>query len=116
MDRKYLMTVLNQNKDLNFIQRILEPNKWPTLDLGEGNYATHQMAWGDDGRGNYFVYPTVVYDQQSKQLRKLGDQDAWKHALDNKEYLRFKSADTADWISKNYKKAWDKPEYKINEE
>ena len=33
--------ILEANKDKTFVDRILNPNKYPRLDLGNGNYATH---------------------------------------------------------------------------
>lgn len=46
MDKKWLLAQLYANQNKNFVKRILNPFQYPTLDLGNGNYATHLMAWG----------------------------------------------------------------------
>jgi hypothetical protein len=108
MYKKWLMAQLYANKNKNFVQRILNPSQYPTLDLGNGNYETHLMAWGDDGQGNYFVYPTVVHDAANKKLVKLDDRAAWDYAMKSGEYIKYAGKDTAEWVSQNYKLAWQK--------
>ena len=99
-DRAY--GILQANKDKTFVKRILEPQNYPTMDWGNGQVATHQMAWGEVD-GKYVVYPTILYD--GKQLKHYGD-DAWKHASQSGNYIEFPSAQEADWFSQNYKSAW----------
>lgn len=107
MDEKYIQQLLEMNKNKNFVQRILSPESFPKTKI-DGFDATHMMAWGDDGNGNYFVYPTIVYDPKTKLLNILGNQDAFNYAMRTKEYIPFNSAEEADWFSKNYKRIWDK--------
>lgn len=63
---------------------------------------------GDDGQGNYYVYPTVVHDEPNKKLIKLDDKEAFDYAMKNGEYIKYSDADTANWVSQNYKLAWEK--------
>ena len=105
MDEEELFGLLEKNKDLNFVDRILNRNKYPYMDLGDGNYATHKMAWGE-ADGKYFVYPTIVYDKEKKTLNELNPKSAFDYAVKNKEYLEFDKPEIADWVSKNYKLAW----------
>ena len=59
-----VLSILRENADKTFVKRILTPDKFPALDLGEGNFATHKMAWGETenakGVTKYVVYPTVL--------------------------------------------------------
>ncbi len=106
MNEKWLKQLMLANSNKNFVKRILEPSKYPSQDLGNGWVRTHEMAWGDDGKGNYFVYPTVVHNEKDNTLKKLSDRSAYIYALQTGEYLKFNSADTADWVSRNYKLLW----------
>ena len=98
-----LMAILKANAGKSFVQRILRPNDFPTLDLGNGQVATHRMSWGEAG-GRYFVYPTVLLNDKG-QLHDYGDQ-AWDHAIKSGNYIEFPSAKEADWFSQRYKGAW----------
>jgi len=100
-----LMKILANNMQMNFVKRILSPDLYPTMDLGNGDYATHKMAYST-GDGGAYVYPTIVY--KNGQLEQLNGKDAWDYANQNKELIRFDSPEEADWFSKNYKKIWRK--------
>ena len=109
MDKEWLMNLLSQNKGLNFVDRILNRDQYPSISFtnvdGEVGSMTHKMAWGE-GNGKYFVYPTVVYDKEKKNLQQLDGRSAWDYAMNSKEYLQFDNPKTADWVSRNYKLAW----------
>lgn len=100
-------SILNVNAQKNFVQRILTPDQFPTLDLGDGNYATHKMAWATvDGKP--IVYPTIIYQAGMNQLVPLDENSALNYALQSGEYIPFDNTADADWFSKNYKKVWKK--------
>lgn len=105
--KEMLLAEMAKNKDKNFVQRILNPNDYPSLPLGNNKHATHLMAWGE-ADGNYYVYPTVIQDPKTKKLIHLDEGDAFDYAMKNNEYLKFKDALSAAMISKDYKKLWDK--------
>lgn len=108
MDRETerIRRILKQNENKSFVQRILNPDGYPKLDLGDGDYATHKMAWSSvtkpDGKEAYRVYPTVLYD--GEQLVDYGDK-AYDEVLKTGNYIEFNNSKDADWFSKNYKKA-----------
>ncbi len=107
MDPQAISNILNQNSDKNFVQRILNPDVYPKLDLGNGNYATHKMAWTNIDNGP-IVFPTVI--QQGDKLQELPIQDAIHHALKSGEFIPFKDSKTADDFSQQYKKVWNTPQ------
>ncbi len=110
IDEEYqkVMDILNANKDKNFVKRILSPDKYPTIDNGDGTYSTHLMAWSDAPDGKYRVYPTITYDTKSKSLTKLEGDAAYSKADSTGDYIEFETPEEADWFSRNYKKAWNK--------
>ncbi len=95
---------LNKNKDLNFVKRILEPNKYPQMDNQDGTFSSHLMASATVG-GKEFVFPTIIQDKDG-ELKKLSMDAAIKYALKNKEYIEFRTQEEADtFASGGYKKA-----------
>ena len=101
-----LRQILEQGySDKNFVQRILYPQAFPSLDLGNGWHATHKMSYSTVG-DKTFAYPNVIYDQATGMLKELQPQEALHHALLTGEHIPFKSEKTADWFTKNYKELW----------
>ena len=102
-DYQRLMMILKQNSGKTFVQRILRPNDFPTIDQGDGSYATHKMEWGESG-GKYVVYPRVLLEQGGG-LKDFGD-NAWDQVRQTGNFIEFDKPEDADWFSKNYKGAW----------
>ena len=50
--------VLEANKDVPFVDRILNPDKYPVQKNKDGSISTHLMAYGESD-GEYVVYPTL---------------------------------------------------------
>jgi hypothetical protein len=97
-----VMGILNTNKNKSFVDRILNPRKYPSLDRGGGEKATHRMAWGE-ADGKYMAFPTVLWD--GKQLVDYGN-GAWPIAQKSGNYIEFDTPEEADWFSQRYKLAW----------
>ena len=105
-DLKKINAILDENRGLNFVDRIRYPESYPTLDFGEGNWGTHKMSYSTDNEGSAMVYPQIIYDKEKNTLIDLG-KDAMKHAQETGEYIPFTNAEEADWFGKNYKKVWN---------
>jgi len=118
MDDEWLIGLLGRNKNLNFVDRIFNRNKYPYIPIKDANRReiggmTHKMAYGDveiDGKKKFIVYPEIIYDAKEKKLnylnRELYGGQARDYALQNKEYLTFDTEEEASWVSENYKLAW----------
>ena len=104
-DIKKIQEVLDANKDRNFVQRILEPKKYPYMLLPSGEKATHLMSWAE-ADGKYYVYPNIHFD--GRKLTDYGPKQGFDRAMETGEFIEFKSPQEADWFSQNYKKVWDK--------
>ena len=97
-----VMRVLMANANKSFVRRILQPQAYPTLDLGNGQKATHMMSWAE-ADGKYYVYPRILYD--GKALKDYGDA-AFDQAMKSGNVIEFKTPQEADWFSRRYKVVW----------
>ncbi len=97
-------SVLNQNKNLNFVQRIRNPVK--TIDLGNGQTGTHLMAYDPKSKR---AFPTIV--ERDGKLVKLNEGDeAYNYANKTGEYITFKTSEDAKKFANNgYKIVWNNP-------
>lgn len=91
-----------------FIQRANDPNLTGINfidDEGNAAFGTHYMEVGDDGEGNYYVYPRIQEINGTLQFFK-----DWREALDtalkNKNYLLFDNLEEADDFATNYKEVY----------
>ena len=107
--RKYaLWSILNQHKDKNFVQRILNPEGTPGLPMpeeGEGMWGTHLMTATTTPEG-VITYPRIIQENEKSPLKKLSYEDALEYALKNKQYITFPSIEDANWFGRNYKEYW----------
>jgi hypothetical protein len=97
MSKRKIDKILNENKDLNFVQRMYQPNTPSIMIPGQQYPATHFMESGD-GR----VYPTVV-QMPDGNLQYLGD-NAYDYANQSGQYIEFPNDRQARRFAKSYKK------------
>ena len=97
-----LMGIMLANKSKNFVDRVLNRDKYPVLNNPDGTVSTHKMSWGESN-GKYYVYPTILWN--GKKLIDYGE-NAFPKAMQSGDFIEFDSPDKADWFSKNYKKIW----------
>jgi len=102
---EYLYNILSANKDKGFIKRVLNPEKYPTLDNKDGTHSTHSMAWGETN-GKYVVFPTVLYN--GKKLTRYDPSDAWKRVYETGNFIEFDTPEEAEYFSREYKQYWKK--------
>ena len=98
--------ILSQNVQKDFVYRALYPEQSPKLDNGDGSVSTHSMAYATGENCRAYVYPTVV--RSGNGLVRLDKDKAWQHAAKTGEYIEVDSEAKANWLSKNYKKIWNK--------
>lgn len=84
-----------------FVQRMTEPLK--QLDLGNGNYATHMMAWEYTDDGQAMAFPTVMEDIEGN-LQDYKDK-ALTEAQNRGDYL-IMSPEEAQIFTAEYKQGW----------
>jgi hypothetical protein len=106
------LKILEANKDKNFVKRLLAPSSWPSIQadspqgrehgLKKGEYASHQMGWGEGPGGKKIVYPNIVHTPTGG-MQWLKPREAQKYAIKNKEFISFDKPQDADWFSQRYK-------------
>jgi hypothetical protein len=93
--------LLAKNSHLNFIQRATSPEKYPTIKNEDGSFSTHLMAWGEGPNGKPIVFPTII-QQKDGTLKKFDNMDdAYDHAVKNKEYVETPDDKTAAYFSEH---------------
>jgi hypothetical protein len=107
MEEEWARKILAQHAGLNFVQRLLVPDQYPTLvrnDLpGAGNYSTHLLSWSTVGKDKKpIVYPEIVWDKK-QGLRQLKPREAVDHALKTGEFIPFDSPEDAQRFTVMYK-------------
>lgn len=107
LDKNWIDQTLKANMSKSFVKRMYDENPM-TLDLGNGQHATHKMAWSDAG-GKYVVYPTVLFD--GAKLVDYGN-GAMPQAMKSGNYIAFDTPEEADYFSRNYKQALTNPVFK----
>lgn len=100
IDIQKLDSILNANKNLEWVQRLYDINA-PSIHLpGEKYPSTHLMASTDN-----LAFPTII-KQEDGTLKYLGFDKAFDYALKNKSYIEFPTEGQAIWFANNgYKKA-----------
>jgi hypothetical protein len=92
--------ILEAHKNLNFVDRLYNKNKYPQIDNGDGTYSTHKMSSSDN-----IAYPTIVYI--NGKLQELDPESARNYALKTGEFIKFNNEQEADKFANNgYKKAF----------
>lgn len=99
-----IQAILEKNAHMNFVQRILQPEKYPVLDNGDDTHSTHLMSYSESD-GKYVVYPSIIQYPNGK-LQGLDPDRAYNHAMQTGEHISFDSEKEAEWFSQNYKKFW----------
>jgi hypothetical protein len=92
--------ILEENKDIPFIDRVLNPQKYPspTLTDDQGRRQTHFMSADKDENDNWIAYPKIIY--QDDQYKRVNMQEA----VASGNFINFESdQQKAIDFSKNYK-------------
>ena len=106
MTNTWVDSVLEQHRNLNFVDRIVRPQLYPTLPLDDKTIATHLMSWSTGQDEKPIVYPNVIFDPETRKLKKLNPDEAYQYAMQSGEYIPFESEQAADTFSREYKRHW----------
>jgi hypothetical protein len=98
--------IMDGYSHLNFVQRVLDPNR-QNIPNDDGSVSSHRMAAEVDGGGNWFVFPTIIETEEGKLREFETNQDAMDYAMQTGEFIPFdKDGDKAQVFAKNgYKSA-----------
>lgn len=98
--------IVNSFDNLNFVQRIKDPNR-AVIQNPDGSVSTHRMAAEVDENGNWFAFPTIV-EQPNGELKEFDtNQEAMDFALRTGENIPFgrNKAKALDFARGGYKDA-----------
>ena len=96
-----LSKVLSQrNKHLNWVDRGLNPDKYPKIDNEDGTFSTHRLEYATGDNGEAYVYPTII-QQEDGTLKQLSSKDAMDYAFKTKTAMRIPNVKLAEYYSKN---------------
>lgn len=99
------LEALRKNRRLNFVDRIVNANQYPTRPNPDGSSSTHLMAWGT-ADGKNVAFPTLVYDKNSKSL--IEPENPFAYAMEHKEYIPFDDPSQAeDFAAGGYKEGFN---------
>jgi hypothetical protein len=99
---------LQDNRHLDFVDRVLRPEKYPVINNPDGSYSSHLMSSAEVG-GKNIAYPTIVRKPGQDALTKLSPDEAVKYAMKTGEHIAFPTAQEADqFASGGYKTAAEK--------
>lgn len=103
--KKTNVQILKENEGKNFVQRILRSKDFPVRQNPDGTSSTHLMG-SSEVDGKNIVYPTLVYDQNKKEL--FTPDDPVRHALTSGEYISFNDPEEAEKFSEGgYKEGFN---------
>jgi hypothetical protein len=101
-----LFKILEKYENLDFVKRILYPEKYPVITsdmdkrLKKGQIATHQMSWSQnhpdpDKATEFYVYPNIVNNEGN--LDWLDGPDADEYSRNTGERIVFDNREDAEW-------------------
>ena len=101
MEQLKILEILEKNRDKDFVDRILNAKKFPTLENIDGSESTHGMMYSEVD-GVFYVYPSVIIEDDN--MRRLERDSALGRAVRLGDYVEFDSIQEAYEFSKEYKK------------
>ena len=103
--------ILAENSDKDFVRRIQEPEKSPSILNKDGSESSHRMAYevgealGEE-KGKWYVFPTIQRDKRGNLKDYKDWKRAWGPAKKNNDYIKFDTREDAEWFEKNWKVKW----------
>ena len=100
-DTDNFIQALQGNRGMDFVDRILRPEKYATILNPDGSYSTHLMS----STGNV-AYPNIVRKPGMDALTNLSPDEAYEYAQQSGQAITFPTEGMADqFASGGYKDA-----------
>ncbi|GAH03049.1 unnamed protein product, partial [marine sediment metagenome] len=97
-------SILEANKDVPFVDRIINYKKYPVREIGDEEYykeESHKLEYAE-ADGKYYVYPTLVYRDE----KWITPEDPFKDAKENKNVIVFDEEEEAEKFAAGSWKDW----------
>lgn len=102
MEYEAMSKVLSQrNKHLNWVERGLNPDKYPSISNDDGTISTHELAYRTGENNVAYVYPNIIQDEIGELKRFDTDYEAWEYAKTTNTFMEVPNAALASYYSKN---------------
>jgi len=106
------MGVLQENKNLPFVDRVLKPSNYPVPSLlDENRMQTHMMSAEQDEDGNWIVFPNVIM-QKGKYKKFKTVKSAIKNAKKTGNLISFGKGENAKQKALNFSINYKPEEFK----
>jgi hypothetical protein len=106
------MSVLQENKNLPFVDRVLKPKEYPIPSLLDGDkMQTHFMSAEQDDEGNWFVFPNVIM-QKGKYRKFKNVNAAMRNAKKTGNLISFGKGENAKQKALNFSANYKPEEFK----
>lgn len=101
LEYEAMSKVLSQrNKNLNWVERGLNPDNYPIINNEDGTYSTHKLAYSTGDNGEAYIYPTIIQNDKG-ELEQLSDEDAWEYAVKTKTAMVVPNIKLAEYYTRN---------------
>jgi hypothetical protein len=70
-----------------FVDRIKNPDNYPSIKNEDGSFSTHRMAAEVDDNGNWYVFPTIVQMPNGGLFQFKDNRTAMQYNLKNNNYI-----------------------------
>lgn len=100
LEKDLLMRLLTlKNSNLNWVDRGLNPQLYPSINNNDGTYSTHRLSSAGVDNTN-IVFPTII-QRGNGVLEELNPEDALRYALETNTGMSIPSAYLADLYALN---------------
>ena len=88
-----------------FVDRVKNPDKYPTIDNEDGSVSTHRMAAEVDENGNWYVFPTIVQMPNGGLYQFKDNRQAMMYNLKHNNFIQMPDkASALKYAEGGYKK------------
>jgi len=92
-----------KKQEPEFIDRVMNPEKYPFIENEDGTFSTHRMA-NTEVDGRFIAFPMIQFIPFSNELYEFKDfKTARDYALRTGNFKEFSSEDEALAYARNYK-------------
>jgi hypothetical protein len=89
-----------RHKHLNWVQRGLSPDNYPSISNPDGTVSTHKLSYVTGENGEAYVYPTII-QQEDGTLKEMDGKSAWEYAKRTNTAMMVPNVELAEYYSKN---------------
>lgn len=90
----------HRNRNLNWVERGLNPDKYPKIDNKDGSFSTHRLEYATGDKGEAYVYPTII-QKEDGTLKQMDSRKAMDYAFKTKTAMQIPNIKLAEYYSQN---------------